>query len=85
MKARLVRIGNSRGIRLPQQLLELYRIVEGDEVDLKETAEGILLVPQLGPSAKLSWSDAYREIAAESAESEEWADWDIATGDGLND
>lgn len=85
MKAQLVRIGNSRGVRLPQKLLELYHIGEGDEIDLKETAEGILLVPLVDTSAKLSWTDAYREMAEEAAEAEEWKDWDIAAGDGLHD
>jgi antitoxin component of MazEF toxin-antitoxin module len=85
MKAQLIRIGNSRGLRLPQKLLELYRIEEGDEMELKETAEGILLLPLRDSSAKLSWADAYKEMAEEVAESEEWADWDIATGDGLHD
>jgi antitoxin MazE len=85
MKAQIIKIGNSRGLRLPQRLLELYRIGEGDEVELKETVEGILLLPLRDSSAKLSWAEAYKEMAEEAAESEEWTDWDIATGDGLHD
>jgi len=85
MKAQLVRIGNSRGIRLPQKLLELYRIEEGDEMELKETAEGILILPLRDLGAKLSWAESYREMAAEAAEAEEWTDWDVVTGDGPHD
>ena len=85
MKAQLIKIGNSRGLRLPQRLLELYRIGEGDEIELQEMAEGILLIPLRSLNAKLSWAESYREMAAEAAESEEWAEWDIVTSDGLHD
>ena len=43
MKTKLVRVGNSRGIRIPQGLLELYAIEEGDALELEETREGILI------------------------------------------
>jgi antitoxin MazE len=84
MTTKLVRVGNSRGVRLPRQLLELYAMSEGDDLVLEETRDGILLRPAERGPGKLSWSDAYREMAAEAAERAEWAAWDGLSGDGLD-
>jgi antitoxin component of MazEF toxin-antitoxin module len=84
MKAQLVKIGNSRGIRLPQKLLTLYRINEGDELELEERRDGILLRPGRADSMKLSFEASYREMIAEPAEHDEWSDWDSVSGDGLH-
>lgn len=83
MKATLVRIGNSRGLRLPRKLLALYGIEENDELELEERAEGILIRPATKATGKLSWEAAYRELAREAAEAAEWSDWEAVTGDGL--
>lgn len=85
MKAELVRIGNSRGLRLPRTLLELYGIEEGDELELEERREGILIRPGAKSASKLSWESAYQEMAEEVAERAEWAEWDPLAGDGLDD
>jgi len=82
MKTKLVRIGNSRGIRIPQQLLRAYDLREGCELDLEERREGLLLRVGARKPGLLSWAEAYREMAAESAEVAEWADWDVTAGDG---
>ncbi|MEI6874269.1 MAG: AbrB/MazE/SpoVT family DNA-binding domain-containing protein [Spirochaetota bacterium] len=83
MKAELVRIGNSRGLRLPRRLLALYAIEEGDELELEERLEGILIRPLAKGEARIGWADAYREMSLEVAESAEWADWDSLAGEGL--
>ncbi len=77
MRTQLVRIGNSRGVRLPQNLLSLYRLKEGDEFELEERQEGILLRPARSDREKLSWEASYAEMAAEPEEAAEWADWDL--------
>jgi antitoxin MazE len=82
MKAILVRIGNSRGIRLPRRLLAMYGIKEKDELELEERAEGILIRPAQKVDSKLSWDASYREMASESAENEEWSEWDMTIADG---
>lgn len=81
MTAKLVRIGNSRGVRLPRHLLELYKMHEGDSLLLEETREGILIRP-CRPDSKLTWNAAYAQMAAES---EEWAEWETFAGDGISD
>jgi antitoxin MazE len=85
MKAVLVRIGNSRGLRLPRALLELYGIEEGDELELEERREGILVKPAAKTEGKLSWEAAYLEMADEAAERAEWMDWDALAGEGFDD
>jgi antitoxin component of MazEF toxin-antitoxin module len=81
MTARLIRIGNSRGIRLPQELVRLYNLAEGDALELEERREGILLRVASDSTTKVSWDQAYREMAVELAEREEWAEWDATAGD----
>ena len=83
MKTHLVRIGNSRGLRLPRKLLAIYGIEENDELELEERAEGILIRPAGKADGKLPWDAAYREMASEAEEAPEWSDWDATVGDGL--
>ena len=48
-------------------------------------SEGILLRPEHGKSEKIGWEESYAEMAAERAESYEWAEWDALSGDGVHD
>ncbi len=84
MQARLIRIGNSRGIRLPRALLSLYRIGDGDGFAIEQRPEGILLRPERRDPEKTSWEESYAEMAAEPAEADEWAEWDVLSGDGVH-
>ena len=54
MKTRLVRIGNSRGLRLPKSLLDQLGLE--DEVELR-VADGALIVSPSAP-ARAGWADA---------------------------
>ena len=85
MTTKLVRVGNSRGVRLPRRLLELYAIQEGDALLLEEPRQAILIRPGREREQRLAWGDAYREMALEAAERTEWAEWDAVSGDGLDD
>jgi antitoxin MazE len=85
MKARLVRIGNSRGIRLPATILKLYDLSEGVEMEVEERQDGILLRPVTETPPKLTWAEAYQEMANEVAERLEWSEWDSLTTDGPHD
>lgn len=57
----LVRIGNSRGVCLPAEALERYRI--GTTVILEERSHGILFRPMTPPIAKPSWEQTTIEMA----------------------
>jgi antitoxin MazE len=59
MKTRLVRIGNSRGIRIPKPLIEQAGLE--DEVVLRPTADGLLVQAVREPRA--GWGDAAAELA----------------------
>lgn len=84
METRLIQIGNSRGIRLPRELLARYSIGEGSLLELEEKREGILIRPKPIAMGKLSWEASYAEMAAEATEADEWADWDGTVADGLS-
>ena len=76
---KVARIGNSRGVRLPAEILERYRI--GDSVIMEERADGILLRPRGPATPKLSWEETARAMAAAS---EDWSQWDVTSADGLD-
>jgi len=56
MKTRLVRIGNSRGVRLPKPLIAEAGLTE--EVDLQVREGGILIAATASPRA--GWAEAAR-------------------------
>jgi antitoxin component of MazEF toxin-antitoxin module len=58
MRTTLIRIGNSRGLRLPRKLLATYGIDENDQLELEEWAEGILIRPAGKADNKLPWDAA---------------------------
>lgn len=67
-RAKLIKIGNSKGIRLPKKLISKYGI--GELVILEEMKDGVLL--HAANKGKLSWEDTYKEMAQED---ENWSDW----------
>ncbi len=73
---KLVAVGNSRGVRLPRELLRKYGI--SDVLVLEERSEGILLRGTSG--AKLTLDQTFAEMARAK---EDWSDWDGAVNDGL--
>jgi antitoxin MazE len=58
MRARIVRIGNSQGIRLPKPIIEQAGISE--EVDIAVENEKIVIRPILMPRA--GWDEAFRKM-----------------------
>ena len=59
MKARIVRIGNSRGVRLPKPLIEQAGL--GEEVELRVEEGAIVIQATTAPRA--GWADAARRLA----------------------
>jgi antitoxin MazE len=58
MKARLIRIGNSRGVRLPRPLIEEAGLA--DEVEL-QAREGEIVIRRV-KSAREGWAEAARRL-----------------------
>jgi antitoxin MazE len=67
MQTRLIRVGNSQGIVLPKKLLQQYRL--SGEVDLRPTAEGLLITPIERP-ARQGW-DAQMQAAISAGQEPE--------------
>lgn len=57
MKVKVIRIGNSKGLRLSKTILEKYDIQENVELILKDTH--IELHPENSPRA--GWSEIFKE------------------------
>ncbi len=78
---KIVAIGNSRGVRLPQALLRRYGMA--DHVTLEERPEGLLLRGSV--SGKVSLKQTFIEMAREQAGGmEDWSELDALASDGLN-
>jgi antitoxin component of MazEF toxin-antitoxin module len=74
----LARIGNSRGIRLPADLIRKHGLEPG--MVLEDRGHELVLRPKGGPR-KLSWEETAREMVAAA---EDWSDWDTVSADGLD-
>ena len=59
MKARLVQIGNSRGVRLPKPLIEEAGLTE--EVEIRSREGAIEITPR--KAIRAGWADAARCLA----------------------
>lgn len=60
MKTRLVRIGNSRGVRLPKPVIQEAGLTE--EVELRVRPGAVVIEPAAG--ARAGWADAAQRLAA---------------------
>lgn len=74
----LARIGNSRGIRLPADLIRKHGLEPG--MVLEDRGHELVLRPK-GESPKLSWEETAREMVAAA---EDWSSWDSSAADGLD-
>lgn len=61
MKVKLVRIGNSRGIRLPKAVIRQCGF--GEQVELAVERGALVVRPAEGP-ARDGWEDAFARMAA---------------------
>ena len=75
---KLIPIGNSKGVRIPKELLQKYGL--NQSLLLEETERGLLLRKK--EDGKLSWEDTYKAMADEK---EDWTDFDTILLDGLDD
>ena len=70
--AKIIRIGNSKGVRIPKALLAKYSL--GDDILLEEHPNGILIHSK--STKQLGWEATYRSMAnASKSEAKDWSDW----------
>ena len=62
MKAQLVRIGNSRGVRLPKAVIDEVGLT--NEIDLRVENQCVVIAPVRSP--RIGWADAARRLRTES-------------------
>jgi antitoxin MazE len=62
LRTKLIKIGNSQGIRLPKTLLEQSGIL--GEVEIELQPEGIMIRPIAPPQARSGWEKAFAEMNA---------------------
>ena len=76
--AKLVPIGNSKGVRIPKALIQKYGLKKS--LLIEETDRGLLLRNK--DDSKLSWEETYIAMADEK---EHWDEFDAVLLDGLED
>ncbi len=76
VELKVVRIGNSRGVRLPKSVIERYKI--GDALVLEAREDGLLF--RGSGDKRMTWEETFRDMASEA---EDWSDLDAAIGDGI--
>ncbi len=64
MKTRLVRMGNSRGVRLPKPLIQQAGLSEEVELELR----GNTIVIAAYPAPRRGWAEAARKLRAEGGD-----------------
>jgi antitoxin MazE len=74
---KIVRIGNSKGIRLPKSIIDKYGFE--DLLQVEEADNGIFLKSK--NDEKLSWEATFKEMKSET---EDWSDFDDTINDGLD-
>lgn len=82
MRAKLVRIGNSRGVRLPKPILEESGLPEDIEIKVEDNRVVLMPAPR---HPREGWAEAARRMAAGGDDGDLWADWDNASGRALED
>ncbi|MEM8894763.1 MAG: AbrB/MazE/SpoVT family DNA-binding domain-containing protein [Bacteroidota bacterium] len=71
MTARLIQIGNSKGIRLPKNMIEKYRLV--DELEIIESEEGIVIKP--ATKVRDGWDEAFNSAKVSSGSDDDFSDF----------
>ena len=62
MKARLIRIGNSRGVRLPKAVIDQVGL--DDDIELRVEQNRVIITASAPPRS--GWADAAKRLATES-------------------
>ena len=77
IELKIVPIGNSRGVRLPKEIIERYAIEDSIVLEVREET----LVLRNKRDKRLSWEDTFKAMARER---EDWSDFEGTVADGLD-
>ncbi|HEY9298289.1 MAG TPA: AbrB/MazE/SpoVT family DNA-binding domain-containing protein [Phormidium sp.] len=68
IRTRIIKIGNSQGIRIPKVLLEQSCIDSDQEVEIE--VEGDRLIVRATPKIRVGWDEAFAAMAEQKIEGE---------------
>jgi len=63
MKSRIVKIGNSRGVRIPKRLLAQTGLAEEVEIHVEDDHLVIALAESDSGPPRVNWAEAFKEMA----------------------
>jgi antitoxin MazE len=66
IKSKIVRVGNSQGIRIPKTMLEQSGILENVEIEVRDNQ----IVITAATKARIGWGDAFAQMVIEGDEME---------------
>lgn len=72
MEAKIVAIGNSKGLRLPKEVLKRCNLAEGQAVSIGVQGANILIRPKIAPRGK--WNAAFAKAGARRVRENLWGD-----------
>ncbi len=73
MDAKIIAIGNSKGVRIPRNVLDKLRLREGDPIEIELGDQSIVL--RLGYRARAGWAEQFAHNPAVSEDL--WSDLPI--------
>jgi antitoxin MazE len=71
MIAKLIQIGNSKGIRIPKAVIEKYQLL--DELEIIESKEGFLIKPV--SKVRDGWDEIFKAENAKNSVDEDFSDF----------
>jgi antitoxin MazE len=75
MQTKLIRIGNSQGVRIPKAVIEQAHL--GEDLDIEVRGETVIIRP--AHCLRGGWAEA--AALCHDAKSDNLADWDATAGD----
>ena len=73
MKANIISIGNSKGIRIPKAILKQCGFT--DSVELSVEDGRLVIAP--GNHPREGWEEAFKRAAKDKSSDDDFSDWDI--------
>lgn len=77
MIARLIQIGNSKGVRLPKNIIDKYNLV--DELELVESEEGIVIKPI--SNTRKGWGEMFKKANNSKEKDDDFSDFMSVTNE----
>lgn len=77
MTIKLIQIGNSKGFRLPKNVIEKYNLKE--ELEILETDEGILIKPV--SAVRQGWNAQFKRANVSNVPDDDFSDFISATNE----